>query len=179
VQAYPEITPDLYSGEPVIVRARLDSEAAGSVSIRGNSALGTWDAELPIGISEPRSGVAALWARARIEDLMDRHRRGASVDETRKAVTKTALSHHLVSKYTSLIAIDKTPVRPANASLNSELVANLLPYGQSQSAIFGFPATATNAALYRSTGAALVSIALILIFLFRRRRPENATACQA
>jgi Ca-activated chloride channel family protein len=177
VQAYPEITPDLYTGEPLIVRARLDSEVVGSVSMRGNSALGTWDAELPIGISEPRSGVAALWARARIEDLMDRQRRGASSpDETRKAVTRTALSHHLVSKYTSLVAIDKTPVRPANAGLNSELVPNLLPYGQSQSAIFGFPATATSAALYRSTGVALVSIALILMFLFRRWRPENATA---
>ena len=179
VQAYPEITPDLYTGEPVIVRARLDSEVVGSVSMRGNSALGTWAAELPIGISEPRSGVAALWARARIEDLMDRQRRGASSpDETRNAVTKTALSHHLVSKYTSLVAIDKTPVRPANASLSSELVPNLLPYGQSQSAIFGFPATATSAELYRSTGVALVSVALILMFLLRRWRPENATAYQ-
>ena len=178
VQSYPETIPDLYAGEPVFIRARLDDKARVSrtVKIHGNSALGTWEAELPLGIGEPRSGVAALWARSKIEDLMDRQRRGASPDETRKAVIETALAHHLVSKYTSLVAIDKTPARPTGAGLNSEQVPSLLPYGQSQNAIFGFPATATDGALYRLNGIILTAIGLILLILLSLRSNHHASA---
>jgi len=178
VQSYPETIPDLYAGEPVFIRARLDDKArvGSTVTIHGNSVLGTWEAELPLGIGEPRSGVAALWARSKIEDLMDRQRHGASPDETRKAVIETALAHHLVSKYTSLVAIDKTPVRPAGAGLNSEQVPSLLPYGQSQNAIFGFPATATDGALYRLNGIMLSAIGLIWLILLSLRSKHNASA---
>jgi Ca-activated chloride channel family protein len=74
----------------------------------------------------------------------------------------TAIDHHLVSKFTSLVAVDKTPARPQSASLDKEQVPNLLPYGQSHEAIFGFPATATNAPRYRLTGMACLMAALLL-----------------
>lgn len=170
-ESYPEVVPDLYSGEPVFVRARLSNEVRDSdiVTVRGNSVTGSWAAEMSVNISEPSPGIAALWARARIGDLMDSRRRGASEDAVRKSVLETALTHHLVSKYTSLIAIDKTPVRPASANLDSELVPNLLPYGQSVEAIFGFPATATGAGVHQVKGAALILMALLLLALSARR----------
>jgi Ca-activated chloride channel family protein len=178
VQSYPATISDLYAGEPIVVSARLDSEteAGDTVRIRGNSMLGTWDAELQLDTGQSRSGVAALWARSRIEELMDRQRRGAPVEETRKEVIATALAHHLVSKYTSLVAIDKTPVRPAGAGLDSEQVPSLLPYGQSQNAIFGFPATATSGAFYRWNGILLTALGLLLMFLLSIRRARNAPA---
>ncbi len=83
---------------------------------------------------------------------------------------KTALEHHLVSKFTSLIAVDKTPLRPLSASLNKEQVPNLLPYGQSQEAIFGFPATATKAPMHRLIGVASLLAALLLFALARIQR---------
>jgi Ca-activated chloride channel family protein len=170
--AYPQTIPDLYSGEPIVIKARLENEARQGdlLKISGNSALGTWGAELLIDGKVTSPGIAALWARARIEDLMDRKRQGAAHEEIRKAVIDTALSHHLVSKYTSLVAVDKTPVRPENAALEKEQVPNLLPYGQSTNAIFGFPATATNAAVYRMNGALLIAAAFALMLLIRRRR---------
>jgi Ca-activated chloride channel family protein len=105
---------------------------------------------------------------------MDRERQGAAHDEIRRAVIDTALSHHLVSKYTSLVAIDKTPVRPANSQLTREQVPNLLPYGQSVNAIFGFPATATNAGVYRTNGILLVGGALFLLLLLMNGRRRHA-----
>ena len=93
-------------------------------------------------------------------------RRGAS-DETRADVIATAMEHHLVSKYTSLVAVDKTPARPAGDPLSSEQVPNLLPYGQSMNAIFGFPATATSAPWLRQTGIALMLAALLLLAAMR------------
>ena len=165
VDSYPSVVPDLYLGEPVTVKARASGgfRSGDVVRIAGNSVGGAWNSDLPLVGSSESSGVGALWARARIAELLDRVRRGASADETRSAIVETALTHHLVSKYTSLVAVDKTPVRPASDPLKSEQVANLMPYGQSTSAIFGFPATATNAEILRLTGVALMLLALALM----------------
>ena len=178
VEMYPQTVPDLYAGEPIVVRARTqDAARTGEpVQIRGKSALGTWDAELDWEIGEPRSGIAALWARAKIEDLLDKERRGASAEETRAKVIETALAHHLVSKFTSLVAIDKTPVRPSSAGLTKEQVPNLLPYGQSQNAIFGFPATATVAGIYRLKGILLMAIGVLLMIYLYLWRSSNVPA---
>jgi Ca-activated chloride channel family protein len=169
VESYPSTVPDLYLGEPVTVRARASGEyrPGDIVQIRGNSLNGAWTAGLPLDTYAESEGIGALWARARIGELMNQERRGADPEETRSAILETALRHHLVSKYTSLIAIDKTPVRPASDPLSSEQVPNLMPYGQSTNAIFGFPATATNAPALRIMGAAWLLSALLLLVMIR------------
>ena len=173
---YPEVVPDLYAGEPIVVRARLAQapRPGDLIAISGTTAGGGWGAELPAAAGSASPGVAALWARARIEDLLDRERRGAAADETRKAIVETALAHHLVSRFTSLVAIDKTPdktpVRPRSAKLTKEQVPNLLPYGQDHNAIFGFPATATDAPMRRVAGFAMLATALLLLLGQGRRR---------
>jgi len=176
VDTYPSVVPDLYLGEPVTVKARATNafRSNDSVRISGNSVTGAWAKELSLNDPVRSEGVAALWARARIGALMDDERRGANPDETRGQILETALTHHLVSKYTSLIAVDKTPVRPAGDPLSSEQVPNLMPYGQSTNAIFGFPATATSAPAMRIMGAAWLLSALLMFALIRttRRRPR-------
>jgi Ca-activated chloride channel family protein len=177
LDAYPATVADLYAGEPIIVRARFSGEPrkGSQVIVTGNSVSGSWRSTIDIDATEERSvagsaGVAALWARSRIEDLLDRELRGADPAETRQAVIDTALEHHLVSKFTSLVAIDRTPVRPKDAGLNSDQVPSLLPYGQSQNAIFGFPATATAAELRRMTGTACLLAALLIVWARRKSR---------
>ena len=108
------------------------------------------------------AGIAALWARARIADLENRRRRGEDAELMRSEIVATAIQHHLVSKYTSLIAVDKTPVRPGSESLKKDQVSNLLPHGQSQQAILGFAATATSAPLSRMVGAAFLILAMFV-----------------
>jgi Ca-activated chloride channel family protein len=176
VESYPSIVPDLYLGEPIVVKARASGEVRSGdvVRIAGNSIGGAWSNELALAGRSPSAGVAALWARARISDLLDQLRRGTDEDEIRPAAVETALTHHLVSKYTSLVAVDKTPVRPAGDPLDSEQVASLMPYGQSGSAIFGFPATATNAEVLQLTGFTLLSLALLIMAgpALHRRIPD-------
>jgi Ca-activated chloride channel family protein len=146
------------------------------VRISGNSVTGGWSTELPLDATRQSAGVAALWARARIGELMDAERRGADADETRAGILETALTHHLVSKYTSLVAVDKTPVRPSGDPLASEQVPNLMPYGQSVNVIFGFPATATGAPALRIMGAAWLLSAVLLIVMIRTTRPGKKRA---
>jgi len=176
-QSYPQTIPDLYAGEPIFVKARLSGVARASdfVVVSGNSPMGRWSAEVPVGIDEPGNGIAALWARARIEDLMDKKRRGADEESIRRAVIDTAIEHHLVSRYTSLVAIDKTPVRPSGAALDKEQLASRLPYGQGGNSIVAFPATATSAGAHRLNGLILFALALLLLLFLRSTRHDAAT----
>ncbi len=175
VDSYPGVVPDLYLGEPVTVKARVSGAvlAGAVVRITGNSVGGAWTSELALTGKTQSAGVAALWARARIADLLDQQRRGANKDETRAAAMETALAHHLVSKYTSLVAVDRTPARPAGAGLASGQVASRMPYGQGGGAMIGFPATATNAEVLRLTGLAALLAALLLMALPAFERKES------
>ncbi len=174
-EAYPEVVPDLYLGEPVTVRARASGpfQPGSAVRVSGDSAVGAWATELPLESADDHPGIGALWARARIAALHDEQRRGADPAATRKAVIDTAISHHLVSSYTSLVAVDKTPARAGGDPLAREQVPNLLPYGQSMNAIFGFPATASNAAVLQRRGLTLLLAALLLLGAGRLRRSIN------
>ena len=49
---------------------------------------------------------------------------------TRQAVLDVALAHHLVSKYTSLVAVDSEPVRPTDKSLVTHEMKTNLPEGR-------------------------------------------------
>ena len=167
VDSFPSAIPDLYMGEPVIVKAEVSGKLRRSdfVKITGDSVSGGWSAEMKLRDSDDSPGVGALWARARIGELMDIERRGQDPEETRKSIVDTAIAHHLVSKYTSLVAVDKTPARPVGDPLNSDQVPNLLPYGQSMNSILGFPATATNAPLLRVTGLLTLVFGFLLLSL--------------
>ncbi len=180
VDSYPATVPDLYLGEPVLVKVRASNKfrRGDEVRITGNSVAGAWTADLVLDVPVQSEGVAALWARARIGELMDQERRGGNAEALRAGILEAALTHHLVSKYTSLIAVDKTPVRPAGDPLSSEQVPNLMPYGQSANAIFGFPATATSAPAMRIMGAAWLLAAFLFMVMLRtgRRRSRGRRA---
>jgi Ca-activated chloride channel family protein len=175
VDSYPATVPDLYLGEPVSVKVQASNafRRGDEVRITGNSVAGGWAADLALDAPVQSEGVAALWARARIGELMDEERRGGDAEELRAGILETALTHHLVSKYTSLIAVDKTPVRPAGDPLSSEQVPNLMPYGQSANAIFGFPATATSAPAMRIMGAAWLLAAFLFMVMLRTGRRRS------
>ena len=175
VDSYPATVPDLYLGEPVSVKVQASNafRRGDEVRITGNSVAGGWAADLALDAPVQSEGVAALWARARIGELMDEERRGGDAEALRAGILETALTHHLVSKYTSLIAVDKTPVRPAGDPLSSEQVPNLMPYGQSANAIFGFPATATSAPAMRIMGAAWLLAAFLFMVMLRTGRRRS------
>jgi Ca-activated chloride channel family protein len=129
---YPSVVPDLYLGEPVTIKAKITGElrAGDIVGISGDSVGGAWFQEVDLLDQAQSPGIGALWARARIASLMDEQRRGSNPDEIRGAIVETALKHHLVSKHTSLVAIDKTPARAAGDPLRKDQVPNLMAYGQ-------------------------------------------------
>lgn len=139
--AWPRRVPDLYRGEPVLVAARPDAAAA-RVVVRGHGDGRPWQTRLDLPRPDritPSPGVATLWARRRITAAMAARDRGdASEAQTRDTVLPLALRFGLVSSYTSLVAIDVTPARPATADPVSTVQPLMLPAGWDFGAVFGF-----------------------------------------
>jgi len=140
-EAWPARIPDLYAGEPVMVSAALD-KAAGAARVSGLRGDAPWRQDLLLDQPAQGSGIGVLWARDKIGALMDAAREGASAEETRAKVIELALTHHLVTKYTSLIAIDRAPARLPDLDLKVAALPTHLPEGQSYEAIFGTQADA-------------------------------------
>ncbi|MEJ2121035.1 MAG: marine proteobacterial sortase target protein [Alphaproteobacteria bacterium] len=135
-EAWPRKVADLYRGEPVIVAVEL-KKLAGKVTIEGRFAGKPWKLALPLTGGQAGKGMGTLWARAKIAALMDSLREGADHKEVRGQVIAVALKHHLVSKFTSLVAIDVTPSRPSAEGVSTEAVAVNLPAGWNFEKVFG------------------------------------------
>ncbi|MBK6982533.1 MAG: marine proteobacterial sortase target protein [Betaproteobacteria bacterium] len=125
VETYPARVPDLYLGEPVVVAA-AHASLKGTIVVSGMRGNQPWSVALTPTAAEEPTGVGALWARARIASLMDELRLGADEALIRPAVVKVALEHHLVSRYTSLVAVDVTPTAPGGEK-RSALVKTSAP----------------------------------------------------
>ncbi len=136
LEASSDMLPDLYAGEPVVLTAKI-SNLRGHLSIRGCLGAQPWQATLPLGEPSQVGGVAKLWARDRIDDLMTAMIDGRDLQGTRKQIVALALGHGLVTEYTSLIAIDDTPARPGEENLTSRNVPINLPDGWNPDRVFG------------------------------------------
>jgi Ca-activated chloride channel family protein len=168
VESWPKRLPDLYLGEPVVVTAAL-ARAEGEIVVSGTLGDAPWRAAVPVAAAAEGSGMGVLWARDKIAALLDSLRENAPEPEVRTAVVDLALSHHLVTKYTSLVAIDRTPVRPDATALKSAALPTNLPDGWTYAAVFGeLPRGATDARLNLLLGMSLLAAAL-LAFGARRR----------
>lgn len=164
----PAPLPDLYHGEPVVLTARLPWHD-GTIDLAGMRAGQPWRQSFDIADARRGAGIAKLWARDRIAMLMDRRYEGAEEDEVRLAVLDVALAHGLVSRYTSLVAVDKTPARPAGGALDRRAVPVDLPAGWNYARVFGGRG-ATPATLHMIGGAIAIFLAGLTLLVMRHRR---------
>src|SRR5262245_58112687 len=156
-EMFPLRVPDLYDGEPVVVSFKASTIPANAI-IKGSFGSTPWTTEVALKASSSRDGLSVYWARQKIATLMDQQRHGQDETSSRQSVLDVALTHHLVSKYTSLVAVDTEPIRPTDKSLVTHAMKTNLPEGQDYQAIFGLPKTATNGQLQILLG--LIALAL-------------------
>src|SRR6516164_5254871 len=122
----PTVLPDLYRGEPLMLVAKV-GELAGTMEINGRIGDRPWSVTLPLSGAAEGRGLSKLWARRKITDAeIAQTTRALSADEADKTILALALEHQLVTRLTSLIAVDQTPSRPSGEPLKvSELPLNL------------------------------------------------------
>jgi Ca-activated chloride channel family protein len=162
VETFPARVPDLYLGEPIVVTA-AHPPLRGTIVVSGMRGNQPWSVALTPSSSGSQSGVGVLWARARIAGLMDELRMGADEAAIRPAVLKVALEHHLVSRYTSLVAVDVTPTAPGGDK-RTALVKASAPHGSTAGEL---PQTGTEATLQIVLGLLALAAAGMVAFIGR------------
>ncbi|NOQ90124.1 MAG: VWA domain-containing protein [Gammaproteobacteria bacterium] len=171
-EVFPNIIPDLYAGETtsIFIRGKNLPE---NITIRGDYGNTEWQHSNELS-STSKDGIRTAWAREKISSLMSlRHESSADNerDAIEKEITSTALKHHLVSRYTSLVAVDVTPVN-INEILHQQRMKNNLQHGWKRSVTSDgimLAQTATSSKFNLSMSIILFIVAMIIYRLFYRR----------
>ncbi|KXI29693.1 marine proteobacterial sortase target protein [Paraglaciecola hydrolytica] len=180
IEFYPRMISDLYLGEPLVLSYRQstpDIEHT-NLSIQGRYQQQAWTMPITINQSERQSGLNVLWAREKIAQL-SRDQRKATMDNLestqaeyfKQQITQTALEHHLVSQYTSLVAVDITPSKPVDSPVYQQQVSNRLPRG-SHNPLAHLPQTATAAELQILIGCLFIGVAICMLGISRKRKRD-------
>jgi Ca-activated chloride channel family protein len=162
IEGYPLPIPDLYLGEPLVLAVRTGWENA-VLRLTGTRLGEPWQTLVDTSTYGRREGIGALWARKKIRSQMEALALGADREKVREEVLKTALEHHLVSKYTSLVAVDSVVSRAKEEKKVKEVQAPVkthLPQGWQATAVFGGGSqTASPAAMRLLVGVCLLALA--------------------
>jgi Ca-activated chloride channel family protein len=136
MEVWPDPVPDLFAGEPVFFAVRFAGLPT-DVLVSGQSAAGPWRKRLAFASAPKGAGIAKLWAREKIAGLQALRYEGVSADEVRARTLKVALAHGLVTKHTSLVAVDKAIARDGTVPLITKKLPHNLPHGWEYDKVFG------------------------------------------
>ncbi|MEE4243386.1 MAG: marine proteobacterial sortase target protein [Desulfopila sp.] len=168
IEIYPQPLPDLYAGQPVIALLR-STKPFGTFQLSGSGPEKQWRVAMDGTGSMERPGIATLWAGKKIAALMSGLHFGEPEDKVREQVLQTALHHQLVSRYTSLVAVDETVSRPVEGSLERQQLKTNLPHGWQHQAVFATAAqTATRSAVSLAFGISALLLGMVFLLLKRR-----------
>ena len=161
LEMVPERIPDVYVGEPVMVAMKSASPPE-ELTVKGRIGQTPWQTALSPQAAAQRKGIAVYWARQRIDSLMNQQTGTRDKERLRQQIIDIALGHHLVSRYTSLVAVDVTPVRPQAQLLRTHALKTNLPHEQDYVAIFGLAQGATPGPLHLVLGLLFLILAFSL-----------------
>jgi len=173
-QVYPQRPPDLFLHQPLLIFGRISKGRAGKLHLTARSGNETYQTSIAFDASKAtfHPGITTLWARQRAEEMMDqwRHSDENGQKEIRDSVIAHAIRYRLVTRFTSLVAVEQI-VANAGGQSNTVAVPTELPSGWQMEKVFGAPATGTADAFLETLGVALVFSGLALLLLLRKMRP--------
>ncbi|MBA3395677.1 MAG: VWA domain-containing protein [Deltaproteobacteria bacterium] len=126
----PAAIPDVYAGMPLVVSGIYTQPGQARITVSATTAGRR--ISIPVTVTLPdrvdAEPVAALWARKRIDELLETAGETVSSSVVSQ-VTELGLAFHMVTAYTSFVAVDRTRVvQPGGASKLVEQPA-LMPAG--------------------------------------------------
>jgi Ca-activated chloride channel family protein len=156
----PQKLPDLFASRPVVVFGKYKGTPHGALKLTGESGTGRFTASLDASAAKPDANNHALeqlWARMKISELSDFYNDEAN----QKEVTALGLQYHLLTKFTSFIAVQQI-VRATTGSVDVDQPLPL-PAGVSDSAV-------PDMAQGDEPPFVLVALGAVLAMLFARKR---------
>ncbi len=135
IEASPSELPDLYKGEPVVV-AFKGKKLGKELTLTGRFDNQPWSMTVDISKAASSSAIDKLWARGKIRQLENERLLSMEPASFDKSIEQLGLRHHLVTRLTSLVAVDVTPSRPEGEQLDSKKVPLNLPDGWKMDSVF-------------------------------------------
>ncbi len=138
-EVYPRGVGDLFSGQPMFLIGKFHGTGEGLIRISGRVRGVERRFEVPVRFPEAapeHASLKSLWARQRIEELTVQGYRGET-EEVVQGITQTALQYHLMSKYTSFVAVEQVVRTEPGGETVREMVPVQLPEGTSYEGVFG------------------------------------------
>ncbi|EDY87133.1 inter-alpha-trypsin inhibitor domain protein [gamma proteobacterium HTCC5015] len=160
-EVWPNPLPDLYHGRPLYLAMKLDKPIDHLVLKAQTDRL--WQQRIALPEPTEATGIHTLWAREKIAAQLDGLRQGKTQEEVRQAVLAVALEHAVMSPYTSFVAVEETPVRPAGEDLKKASVPNRRPVDQA------YPKTALGLTQQWYLASLLMLVGLALLVRVRLR----------
>jgi Ca-activated chloride channel homolog len=148
----PAAIPDVYAGQPLVVSGVYTQPGRAKVIVSATTAGRR--VQIPVEVALPdrvdAEPVSALWARKRVDELL--FVAGDNVtDKTVSQVTELGLAFHMVTGYTSFVAVDRTRVVTAGGASKIIEQPALVPAGVNADMAIGAPAGSAPAAYQASS----------------------------
>lgn len=111
-EVVPDVPCDLWSQRPLTLRARYTKPASGFITVTGNHGKDCYETRLFVKlpkIEKCNAVLSTLWARQKVEQYSDADNMllsGGHRAEHVYEITKLGLEHHLLTPYTSFVAVD-------------------------------------------------------------------------
>jgi Ca-activated chloride channel family protein len=172
-EVYPGHIPDLFLHQPLLIYGRVSKGRVGTLHLTARAGNEPYEATIAFDASKAtfHPGITTLWARQRVEDLMDHWRKADENGqaEIRGSVIAHAIRYRLVTRFTSLVAVEEVVVNPGGQS-NTAAVPTELPAGMQMDKVFGAPATGTADEFLEALGLATLLGGILLLFVLCRVR---------
>ncbi len=162
----PRTPADLFARRPLVVCGKYRGAPTGAIEIRGTTGSGPYAQSFDVAAAAPSDDHRALpylWARRRLERLSD-FSTDQSGDAIRQQVTELGLAYHMLTAYTSFVAVHE---RVANTARPATDVDQPLPLPRHVSNL----AVGARNVPEPELGLLLAAVALSALWAAWRRRP--------
>ena len=136
VEASPDALPDLYLGEPVVLAIKAKT-LGDTLTLKGRFDNQPWSLSVDLTKAATSTAIDKIWARGKIRQLESDRLLSDDTKTIDKEIETLGLQHHMVTRLTSLVAVDVTPSRPTEEELESKKVPLNLPDGWEMDKVFG------------------------------------------
>lgn len=164
IETFPVQHADVWAERPLVIQARYRRAGTGKVVLTGYQQGRPYRQELAVTLPEQETGhaaIASMWARAKVDALMAQDlaamQSGTFPKPLEEQIVAVALSHRLLTKFTSFVAVEQKVVTERGVTRTVRVPVEM-PDGVRYEGIFG-EADAAPAERMRGLGSVQPSMA--------------------
>jgi Ca-activated chloride channel homolog len=117
-EVFPAQPSDVWANRPLYFQGRYAKGGTGTVTLSGFAGGKRYSKTMSISlpnVERENSVIEPIWARAKVDQLMEdkdvNDRREATQSTLENEITSVALAHHIMTQYTSFVAVDESTHR--------------------------------------------------------------------